>query len=86
MARGCAARFYLIRLQLNSGVRWTAYISFMTRFAFGFNNLLFDPTRSIDRLEAGLLVVAVLAGIARSADGFFTCLALALLLRSRRAT
>ena len=58
----------------------------MTRFAFGFNGLLFDPARNIDRLAAALLVAAVLAGIARSADGFFTCLALALLLRSRRAT
>ena len=58
----------------------------MTRFVFGLNSLIFDQNRGTDRLAATLFVVAVVAGLSHSAEGFVTCLATALLLRSRRAT
>jgi len=58
----------------------------MNRLVFDLNSLIFDPNRGTDRLAATLLVVAVVAGLSHSADGFFTCLAAALLLRSRRAS
>jgi len=57
----------------------------MTRFALDLNSLFFDQNRGSDRIAAALLVAAVLAGVSRSPEGFFTCLATAVLLRSRRA-
>jgi hypothetical protein len=57
----------------------------MTRFVLDLNSLLFDQSRGTDRIVAGLLVAAALAGLSRSAEGFFTCLATAVLVRSRRA-
>lgn len=58
----------------------------MTRLVLDFNSLLFDQSRGTDRVVVGLLVAAVLAGVSRNREGFFTCLATAVLLRSRRAT
>jgi len=58
----------------------------MTRFVLDLNSLLLDRRRGTDRLAVALFVLAVLAGLARSWDASATCLATALLLRSRRAT
>jgi hypothetical protein len=58
----------------------------MTRLVLDLNSLLFDQSRGTDRIVVGLLVAALLAGISRSSEGFFTCLATAVLLRARRAT
>ncbi len=57
----------------------------MTRFVLALNSLLFDPSRRADRLAAFLLLAAGLAGLARSADGFVTCVATRALLLSHRA-
>jgi hypothetical protein len=56
----------------------------MTRLVLDLNGLLFDQNRGTDRVVAGLLVAAALAGLSRSAEGFASCLATAILLRSRR--
>jgi hypothetical protein len=58
----------------------------MTRLVLDLNSLLFDQRRGTDRIVVGLLVAAVLACVSRSAEGFFTCLATAVLLRARRET
>jgi hypothetical protein len=57
----------------------------MNRLVLDLNSLMFDPARGTDRVAAALLVVAGVAGLSRSAEGFFTCVASALLLLSRRA-
>jgi hypothetical protein len=58
----------------------------MTRLFLDLNSLLFDQNRGTDRIVAAFLAVAVLAGLSRNTEGFFTGLTTALLLRSRRAT
>jgi hypothetical protein len=58
----------------------------MTRLVLDLNSLLFDQSRGTHRIVVGLLVAAVLACVSRSAEGFFTCLAIPALLRARRAT
>ena len=67
-------------------VRCTHHLPSMTRLVLDLNRVLFDQNRGADRVVAGLLVAAVLAGLSRSTNGFFTCLATAVLFRSRRAT
>jgi hypothetical protein len=57
----------------------------MTRLALSFNSLLFDRDRRTDRVAAALFVVAAIAGLSRSAEGFITCTGTALLLLAGRA-
>lgn len=58
----------------------------MTRLVLAFNSLLFDQNRGTDRIVAALLLVAVLAGLSRDTEAFFTSVTTAVLLRSRRDT
>ena len=57
----------------------------MMRLVLSLNSLLFDDDRGTDRVAAALLVVAALAGISRSGEGFVTCLGMAILMLTARA-
>ncbi|HEV8448200.1 MAG TPA: hypothetical protein VGQ44_15325 [Gemmatimonadaceae bacterium] len=57
----------------------------MMRLVLSLNSLLFDHDRGTDRVAAALLVVAALAGISRSGEGFVTCLGMAILMLTARA-
>jgi len=57
----------------------------MTSLVLSLNSLLFDRDRGTDRLAAVFFVVAAVAGVSRSGEGFVTCLGLAILMLSARA-